>query len=51
MSIYTNLVNKTKLAWNKINKEKIAYKYVPAIGGVSYLLLSTQFTTPYLFSK
>ncbi len=51
MSFYTNLVEKTKLAWNRISKENIAFKYAPSIGGVSYLLLSTEFTTPDLFSK
>lgn len=51
MPFYLTLIDKTKECMRKIDKNKLAYKYFPMVGSASYLLLSTEFTTPSLFSK
>lgn len=51
MSFYNNISENTKKFLKNLSKEKIVYKHLPAIGSASYLLLSTEFMTPNLFSK
>jgi hypothetical protein len=51
MSFYNNISENTNKFLKNLSKEKIVYKHLPAIGSASYLLLSTEFMTPNLFSK
>ena len=51
MSFFNNLIDKSKIYLKNVDQNRLVNRDIPIFGGVSYLLLSTEFTTPNIFSK